>query len=116
MRTQKVRTTTVFRRIPEYNYLHGQTRFFLKETDLKISDTISNRLQKYAEKILDDAGFITDGFSKIHIYTNDHDRKVNDRTYVVEFLNDKGNGLCICGIFLQKGTPFLHHGIETVIS
>jgi len=68
------------------------------------------RLADYALRELSEAGFDVNGWA-CEVYTMDGDDAPADRSYTVEFINQKGGMVGVCGILTAKGWPSLNHGL-----
>lgn len=81
----------------------------LIDTDQEISAGLVARLDRYALKVLQAAGFDVQYWS-CNVYTMDGDLPPSDRTYCVEFTNERGGLLGVQGILTSRGWPILDHG------
>jgi len=82
-------------------------------TDEKITPGLASRLLRYAEKSLDDEGFLdaVAGWS-ITVGSDNADERPADRFYWVMWTNPKGASLSITGILTRRGWPSLDHGMQ----
>ncbi|KVP16846.1 hypothetical protein [Burkholderia ubonensis] len=101
-------------------YLPGPARFDmcgkslptqLHTTNECISKGLAERLHRYAERELINAGFgalTTD--AKVIVYTIDGDEKPADRRYCVRWHTPQGGYVELIGILTKAGWPSLDHG------
>ena len=82
----------------------------LTGTDQNISPGLAIRLMRYAVQRMIDNGFRVEGWA-CEVSTMDADNRPPERTYCVKFINLKGGGIGIEGIFTTKGWPTLDHGL-----
>lgn len=82
----------------------------LHETNQAIGKTRAELLAKYAKNRLIENGFNVDGWT-CEVWTMDHERRVDDRIYTVDFINEKGGKIGIEGIHINNGKPVLDYGI-----
>lgn len=82
-------------------------------TEEKISQGLAARLLRYAQKSLDDEGFLeaVAGW-KVTIGSDNADERPADRCYWVQWTNPKGASLSITGILTSRGWPHLDHGMQ----
>lgn len=104
-------TTVMLRGPANFNQVGQFLGYPLKDLPEQISAGLAQRLAKYAETRLVDAGFapIIAG-STIEVYTMDGDDKPADRAYVVKFKTQKGGFIEVVGILTRNGWPSLDHG------
>lgn len=103
-------------------YMPGPARFdmcgqslptHLTLTEEKISAGLAKRLKRYAEKALEDEGFLEAVCGwVVTVGTKDADEKPADRFYWVRWTNPKGASLTVVGILTSHGWPTLDHGME----
>lgn len=106
-------TTVSYTQVPEWNFLHQKTRYFLSEdTDCDISTGLATRLAKYSLDILTDHGFDKCITKAVEVYTTDSSAKKSDRVYCVRFFTAKDGYIEVVGIFTKNGWPFLNHGLD----
>ncbi len=106
--------TQVLARMPTRFDMCGQRLSTqLRVTDGEISSGLAKRLLSYAERTLDDEGFLAavDGW-EVTVGTNDAHEKPSDRVYWVTWTNPKGASLSVNGILTSRGWPSLDHGLD----
>lgn len=106
-----VATTVMKRGEPRFNMVGQFLGYPLKTLDEAISAGLAQRLARYAEKRMADAGFTPLlSVSSTEVYTMDGEDTPSNRTYCVKFQNAKGGFVEIVGIHTSSGWPFLDHG------
>lgn len=84
----------------------------LYSTDEEISNGMCVRLVNYACKELIENGLNQCLSWGVNVSTLDGDCKPSDRSYCVNFKNDKGLEISLVGILTKSGWPTLDHGFE----
>ncbi|MFL1449141.1 hypothetical protein ACI77O_12170 [Pseudomonas tritici] len=74
---------------------------------------MAGRLLHYAERSLDDSGFLAAVAGwEVTVGTDDADERPADRHYWVTWTNPKGGTLSIIGIHTSRGWPTLDFGMQ----
>lgn len=84
----------------------------LHETQGEISPFRVKKLVKYAIERLEQAGFEFAKNWNIEVFTNDHEDRVDDQMYCVDFKNEKRGYITLVGILVKNANPTLNHGFE----
>jgi hypothetical protein len=85
----------------------------LLSTGQEISAGLATRLFRYAERQLEENGFL--GAVRdwsVTVGTNDGDEEPANRFYWVTWTNEKGGSISLSGILTNKGWPTLDHGLS----
>lgn len=110
MTEPRISATVLQRSEPRFNIVGQRLPDSLRDTDQTISPGLVARLYRYALRGLTDAGFVVEGW-KCEVYTTDADERPADRSYCVEFTNERGGMIGLQGILTRHGHPFLDHGL-----
>ena len=106
--------TEVYQRGPaRFDMVGQQLPTHLSLTADGISPGLAKRLLRYGERTLCDHGFdklVSDW--QPSVFTLDADEAPADRTYCVNWTNEKGGSIQVVGIYTRHGWPFLDHGLD----
>jgi len=101
--------TTVYQSKAHFSQTGQRLASSLHEVSEEISAGLAQRLARYAQTRLEDAGFVALG-ERIEVYTLDADEPPANRAYTVRFQHEKGGYLEVSGILTRRGWPSLDHG------
>lgn len=106
-------TTTVMKAGPtRFNMVGQRLDSHLHIIDEVISQGMAQRLYAYALKAFDAAGFLEMCRTwQVEVYTVDGHLKGPERSYCVQFKNEKGGYIELIGIETLKGWPTLDYGL-----
>lgn len=99
-------STVVYDAYPEYNGMTYKTNYILRESDRSISPGLVDRLVRYAEKRMNEAGFPCFENVSVSFVTE-------SQYYHVEFRNNRNGIISLNGILIGPGGhPCLDHGFN----
>lgn len=99
----------------EWNSTYQKYNYFWNSINKELSKTTINKLIKYALERLDDdlrELVITKGYD-IHVdrLMEGENETLDESTYQVNFINERGFRISVDGIFMNNRKPSLDHGI-----
>ena len=106
--------TEVYAKAPPRFNLGGQLLATqLIKTDDAISQGLAKRIVKYAERTLNDAGFLeaVTGW-QVTVPTIDAEDIPSERSYNVQWENNDGGILEVVGILTHRGWPTMDRGLD----
>jgi len=106
----RITTSVLVRGETRFDIVGQKLPYSLYDVDESISAGLVVRIQRYALRRLEHAGFTVAEWS-CGIYTMDGDRIPPDRVYTAEFTNSKGGMIGVQGIVTRNGWPCLDHGL-----